>query len=154
MMVKLGDGTPLGSIEQRRGFVCCNRFLEVRDHEERLLYTLAGPMQFGPNCIPGCQHFSMKLHDVKGDNVGSLSNAYRLNTSRGALSAMTCGCCTGCSMCPCESADKYALSYPPEATVEDKLLLLSSNLALDFMLFQSPFGWHVPDLGDILRCGY
>jgi hypothetical protein len=35
--VKLADGTALGSVEQRRGFVCCNRALEVRDHEERLM---------------------------------------------------------------------------------------------------------------------
>jgi len=31
---------------------------------------------------------------------------------------------------------RYTLSYPPEATVEDKVLLLSANFLLDFLVFQ------------------
>ena len=77
----------------------------------------------------------MRSVSVKGDGVGGLSNAHR-----NRLSAAFCGCCAGCFICPCVSADRYALTYPPEATVEEKLLLLSSNFLLDFMLFQSPYG--------------
>ena len=52
---------------------------------------------------------------------------------QGFFSAATCGLCTACG---CKTADKYTLTYPPEATVEDKLLLLSANFLVDFMLFQ------------------
>jgi len=38
--------------------------------------------------------------------------------------------------CGCTSADKYTLTYPPEATVEEKLLLLSGNFLVDFMVFE------------------
>ena len=78
----------------------------------------------------------MKLHDVKGDNVGSISNEYHLENLQEALSAAMCGYGASCSLLPCLSADKYTLSYPPEATVEDKLLLLSTNFLVDFMIFQ------------------
>jgi hypothetical protein len=38
---------------------------QVRDHEERLMYTFAAPMQTAPTCFPGCRTYRMKLHDVK-----------------------------------------------------------------------------------------
>ena len=131
--VKLADGTALGSVEQRRGFVCCNRALEIRDHDERLMYTIAAPMQMAPTCVPCCQHYHMKLHDVKGDHVGGLTNSYRTGTAEGVFASMSCGLCSACG---CKTPDKYTLTYPPEATIEEKLLLLSANFLVDFMLFQ------------------
>jgi hypothetical protein len=90
-------------------------------------------MQLAPTCFPGCRYYRMKLHDVKGDHVGGITNSFRLNSAEGLLASMSCGLCTACG---CLGPDKYTLTYPPEATVEDKLLLLSSNFLLDFMLFQ------------------
>ena len=65
--------------------------------------------------------------------MGGLTNGYRLSSMEGVASASTLGCCTAFG---CKTADKYTLTYPPEATVEEKLLLLASNFLVDFMLFQ------------------
>jgi hypothetical protein len=67
--------------------------------------------------------------------VGGITNAYNYTTLNGVCASMSCGVCSRCCPKCCQTADKYTLTYPPEATVEDKLLLLATNFALDFMLF-------------------
>lgn len=128
LRVRLGDGTPLGSVEQRTGIVCFQRTFEVRNNLQQVAYTLDGSLQCAPNCI--CRRYMLHIRDAKGEIVGHLENHYK-----GLCQTLCCGpcCCFGNTCC---ANDQYTVSYPPEATVEDKMLLLASNLLVDFMLFQ------------------
>lgn len=63
MNVRLPDGSELGTVQQRVGLVCCQRSIEVRDANKKLVYTLEGPMQCAPNLI--CREYRLDILDQK-----------------------------------------------------------------------------------------
>jgi len=124
-LVEDGKNEPLGKIKDC--YQCFNIRNEVYDKDSNLRFTIeASVCQMGMLCKAPCESCETVTFEIKspnGDIVGSL-----IKKSPGCAKAMI------------SDADNFALKFPPSATKEDKALLVSSVLLLDFRYFEEKGG--------------
>jgi hypothetical protein len=115
----------LGKIVQP--FFCCNKGLSVHDKSDTHIYTVvASCCQLGFFCnapCESCQTINFEIKNAGGETVGSLQKQS-----------------PGCAKQLLTDADNFSLIFPQNATVQEKSLLLSSVILMDFAYFESKQG--------------
>lgn len=106
---------------------CCNICNEVYDKDNNLRYKIeANCCQIGMHCkgpCESCEHVDFEIKSPSGEIVSTL-----VKKSPGCVAAMV------------SDADNFSLSFPSNATKEDKALLMSAVLLLDFRYFEEKGG--------------
>lgn len=120
--VERGAQKKLG--KAKHPFLCCDLGLNIYDAEDKIKYYLRGSCcQLGTCCqkcpCDPCQLVSFDLQNEKGEKIGSLEKRSQ-----------------GCVKTILSDAGSFSMVYPPDATEEDKALLMSSIMLLDFMYFE------------------
>lgn len=116
MMVDMPDGSPIGRVEDP--CACCVIDQKILDARENLRFTVNGSICQCGACCPMCADFNFTVHDNVGMQVGGIVKP-----------ALTCSEC-------CLKTNRFALSYPQQATMDDKRLLTAAAMLLDLQYFE------------------
>ena len=123
MIVTLGDNQPFGRIKQP--FTCCDPEFEIYDNTGSSRYIIhADCCQCGLLCA---NNFCGKLSEVRFEiyNTGARDKPVGLIYKKSAnMSELV------------TSADSYQINFPPQATPQDKLLLIVAGLMIDYQYFE------------------
>ena len=109
----------LGSV--REPFTCCDKDAEVYDEGHNLKYRLVGDCcQFGLCCGSSAEKMAEIEFQIQrnGEQVGMMK---KMSSSLGEYFT---------------KADSYKISFPLDATPEDKMLLICSALLIDYQNFE------------------
>lgn len=121
MDVRLADNNRLlGKI--REPCTCCDYDTEIYDAIGNLKYEITGDCcQFGLCCGPDVEKLASIKFDIlqNGHLVGSMK---KLSSSFGEFFT---------------KADSYQISFPPNATPEEKMLFIISGLMIDYQFFEN-----------------
>ena len=119
MDVKLTDtGTRLGMV--REPFTCCDLDSEIYDPRGNLRYEVVGNCcQMGLCCGADMKKLATIRFDITQNNmiVGSIR---KLGASFGEFFT---------------KADSYQIQFPPNATPEEKMLIIINGLMIDYLYF-------------------
>lgn len=115
------SGKIIGSVHDP--FECCNPYYVVKDENKNVRYRILGSCcQKGFYC---CSDIFFYIYPA-GDSAMSEENAI------GKITKVWTDCPKEC----CTNANDFHTEFPKDATAEDKLLLISVTLLIDYSLFE------------------
>jgi len=124
--VQDGANSYLGKVKDI--WTCCNVILEIYDKSNNLRYKIDGScLQVGMHCkgpMDCCETIDFDIKTPSGEVVSTLQKR-----SPGCINAMV------------SDADNFAVHFPNNATKEDKALILSAVLLLDYRYFEEKGGF-------------
>jgi len=119
--VEDGKNEYVGKI--RDPWTCCNIINEIYDKENNLKYIIEGScLQIGMHCkgpFECCETIDFDIKTPSGEVISTLQKRS-----------------PGCVKAALSDADNFALHFPANASKEDKALLMSAVLFLDFRYFE------------------
>jgi len=120
-----GKNEYIGKI--RDPWTCCNIINEIYDKDNNIKYKIEGScLQIGMHCkgpFECCEHIDFDVKTPSGDVVSTIQKR-----SPGCLKAMM------------SDADNFSINFPANATKEDKALIMSAVLFLDYRYFEEKGG--------------
>jgi len=123
--VEDGRNDYLGKV--RDVFICCGVRFEILDALNNLKYVINGSVcQWGMWCpapCDQCENITFDIQSPSGEVISTIKKK-----SPGCLNAMV------------SDADNYAINFPNGATKEEKALLMSAALLLDYLYFEEKGG--------------
>lgn len=120
---KESNGDYLGKIINP--FTCCSRNLEIYDNKNSLKYIIHGNcLQLGFFCPLPCEPCQIIDFDILDANGGTIPGSRLQKRSAGCLKAAV------------SDADNFSLVFPPSSSKEDRALLMSAVIMMDFMFFE------------------
>ena len=124
MLIKYGSNNqPLGRIKQP--FTCCDPIFSTYDNTGNKRYTIhADCCQCGLICA---NNFCGKLSEV----IFHIYNNDNLSHPCGSITKKSANIGELVT-----SADSYQITFPPDATPEDKMVLISAGLMIDYQFFE------------------
>ncbi len=115
---------PLGRIKQP--FSCCDPIFSVYDNTGTLKYTIHA------DC---CQCFLVCRNNFCGKLSGVIFNIYNSsNINSNPVGSIIKKVASGAELIT--SADSYQINFPPEASPNDKMLLIIAGLMVDYQFFE------------------
>lgn len=114
--------TRIGRIEWP--FLCCSIGLNIYDKDNKLKFKIAGECcQAGIICkgypCKSCQEVFLNIYDANGNELTPLTKWSK-----------------GCLKSAISDADNFSVVFPQNSTPEDKALIFSSVLMLDYCYFE------------------
>lgn len=117
------SNTKIGKVT--RPFSCCNPYYEVYDEKDNLNYYISAKCcQCGFICP--CNEVNFLI--FSGDNSGDFSDSNAI----GRIKKLNAGCVQEMFT----KADNFEIEFPENANPEQKLLLISTALLIDYTHFE------------------
>mmetsp|Transcript_49810 Transcript_49810/g.57164 ORF Transcript_49810/g.57164 Transcript_49810/m.57164 type:complete len:328 (+) Transcript_49810:83-1066(+) len=117
------DNATLGLGTSKNPWACCDILFDVRDNTGDILYKIVGNCcQCGLFMQCPCAPYNKVIFDIKD----------RSDQIVGSIQKLWSGCLREC----CSQSDNFACIFPPKATPQERALILSATLFIDFRFFE------------------
>jgi len=124
-LVEDGQNVYVGKI--RDPWTCCNIINDIYDKDNNLKYKIEGSCcQIGMHCkgpFACCETIDFDVKTPSGEVISTIQKR-----SPGCLKALV------------SDADNFSINFPPNATPEDKALLMAAVMFLDYRYFEEKGG--------------